>query len=266
MRTSTTSTSILARLGASVVAALVLFAAPVLAQARGPSSDQAAVAAYRADDLESARTLWLDALQAGADELPDAERARLCYNLGNVAGRREQQLEAVAWYTAALRLRPRDDDTWANLELARLEAGLEAADRGDLAATVERLLASLTDSESAWLALFGLVPLALALGYEALRGGRLGRWLALGALVLALSCALPWLRHRIESQREPVMVLAPDRVQVRSEPRSDAQRIEELSAGQVVARLDQLPGWVEVELDGRRRGWLRDSAVFDLGR
>jgi tetratricopeptide (TPR) repeat protein len=229
-------------------------------------SEQAAVAAYRADDLETARTLWLEALDSGADTLAAAERGRLCYNLGKVASRRGDSLEAVGWYTAALRLRPRDEDSWANLELERLNAGLGAADRGDLAATVERLLSSLTEPESSWLALFGLLPLALCLGFEALRGGRRWRWLSLFALGLALLCGLPWARHRLAAGSDPVLVLAEDRVPLRSEPRKDAERIGELAAGAIVDRRDALPEWTEVEFEGHRRGWLRGSAVFALRR
>jgi len=247
---------------------LCLFCLPAGAsqQAHEGGGDQAAIEAYRADDLETARALWLDLLKQGRASLPAAERARLCYDLGKVASRQARGLEAVGWYTAALRLRPRDGDTWSNLELARLEAGLEAADRGDLAATLERLLGAVTAPESSWLALLGLLPLALALGLEALRGGRPWRWLSLAALALAILCALPWARHRLEEGRDPVLILAKDRVSLYAEPRLDAERIGELPAGAITDRLDALPDWAEVEFEGRRRGWMRSSSVFTLRR
>lgn len=228
-------------------------------------TDQAAIAAYRAGDLETARSLWLETLSNEAD-LVASERARIAYNLGNSYLRENKALAAVGWFTASLRLRPRDADTWANLELARLAAGLEAADRGDLGATVNRLLSSLTNSESSWLALLALLPLAGALALEALRGTRASRWLSIVALLFAALALLPWCHHRLEAGRDPILIVSEEPISIRAEPRSDADRVAELKAGEIVQRVDELSGWTEVELSGRRRGWLRSEATFQLNR
>jgi tetratricopeptide (TPR) repeat protein len=252
-----------------LVAALVaLLLAPLAGARQGDleARDAAALEAYRAGDLETARVLWREVLEEGREVLPDGQRARLCYNLGNAAARREAWLAAAGWYTAALRLRPRDADAWANLELARLEAGLGAADRGDLRATVERLLSSLTAAESAWLALLGLLPLALALVGEALRGGSAWRLASWSALALALLLALPWLRHRLRTGGAEVFVVAEEGARARNEPRGDGTSVEELAPGDVHRRIDSLPGWVELELPAGRRGWVRESALLDLDR
>ncbi len=250
------------------ILALLLTLASGVARAQVESSapDSSAVAAYRDGDLETARHLWLEALEETEPALSDAERGRLCYNLGNLAAREEAHLEAVAWYTASLRLRPRDPDTWANLELARQRAELDPADRGDLAATVERLLGSWTPAEASWLALLGLLPLTVCLLLEALRGGRRWRWLALLAAGLTLICAGPWLRHALGAGDAPQMVLATDGAGVHAEPRADAERIAELDAAEVVLRTDGLPEWIEVQLDDDRRGWMRSEGLFPLSR
>jgi hypothetical protein len=129
---------------------------------QAPGFDQAAVDAYRRGDYAGAKSLWIATLETGRDEsgapLPDGERARILYDLGNAAFRAGEPLEAVGWYTASLRLRPRDAETWSNLEHARRTAKLEPADRGDLAATLGRLLTSITHVESQWLALAGAAP------------------------------------------------------------------------------------------------------------
>ncbi|MFT7670688.1 MAG: tetratricopeptide (TPR) repeat protein, partial [Planctomycetota bacterium] len=234
-------------------------------QEAGSAHGQEAVMAYRSGDLETARTLWSEELSLST-ELSSDERARLCYNIGNVCLRQDQALEAVGWYTAALRLRPRDIDTRSNLEMARLEAGLEAADRGDLGATVDRLLASWTTAESSWIALFGLLPLAIVLGFEALRGGRGARFAGMAALLVAVVSALPWAYNQLESGRDPVMVIAKKTVSIRSEPRQDADRVEELLVGEVVLRVDVMSDWTAVELSGRRRGWLPSAEAFALRR
>jgi tetratricopeptide (TPR) repeat protein len=228
--------------------------------------DALATAAYRSDDLSTARILWEEELQAVRDSADENQRARLCYNLGNLALRENHPLDAVAWFSASLRLRPRDSDTWSNLELARLNAGLDAADRGDLAATMDRLLTSWSKAESSWLALFGVLPLALALAFEALRGGRAARWLvALGLLVGAL-CGTPWLWNWLQAGNDPVMIVASENARALSEPRSDAPRVLELEAGEVLMRSDQTPGWVEVEAADGQRGWLRAEQAFALNR
>ncbi len=236
------------------------------AWAQGADSDALATEAYRSGDLSTARVLWEEELEQRGTSADDNQRARLCYNLGTLALRENRPMDAVAWYTSSLRLRPRDEDTWSNLELARLNAGLEAADRGDLKATVDRLLTSWTVAESSWLALMGWLPLALAMAFEALRGGRAGRWLMAGGLLVGLLTAAPWLWHRCEANSDPVMVVASESARARSEPRSDAPKVLELNAGEVLTRSDQTPGWVEVEAEDGTRGWLREEDAFALNR
>jgi len=234
---------------------------------RFTTCDRLATEAYRAGDHVTAEALWREALSAaGTQEVGDLERGRLLYNLGNALYRQGNLLVAVAWYTAALRLTPRDPDLWANLELARSEVDLEPADRGDLAATLNRLLESLTLPEAEWSAALALALLALALGGEALRGGLLWRRLATGALVVTLLASAPLLRHLAIEGTRPLLVVQEGGTQGRSEPRSDSAPLARLEAGQRVQRLDALPGWVRVEGAGDRPLWVREASVFDLAR
>ena len=228
--------------------------------------DQSTTAAYRSGDLSTARNLWEELLADDSAQLDDGQRGRLCYNLGTLALRESRHLDGVAWYSAALRLRPRDKDTWANLELARLEAGLEAADRGDLKATIDRLLSTWTAGESSLLALLGCLPLALALGYEALRGGRRSKAFVFLGLLLWLLALGPWVRHKATEGHRQVLVIAEKGGSARAEPRPDATRVEQLDAGTILRQLDEIPGWIEVEVDGKRRGWIEDLDLFPLNR
>jgi tetratricopeptide (TPR) repeat protein len=228
--------------------------------------DRAAVEAYRAGELDSARNQWLALLEEHQPPLAGDERARVLYDLGNVAARQDEWLEAVGWYTASLRLRPRDADAWANLEHARTQAGLDPADRGDLVDTLRRLMTALTPAERQWLALLALAPLALALAGEALRGSALWRRLAWAGLLLAALGAAPWIYGRATAGGDPVLVIAESGAPLRSEPRGDAAAIERAEVGAELERVDELPGWVRLELPDGTRGWTRAAAVFPLRR
>ncbi len=235
---------------------------PVLAQ----TIDAQAIDAYRSGDYDTARTLWVELLEAEPPVVRGAERARLLFNLGNLAVRTQQDLEAVGWYSASLRLRPRDADTRANLELARLNAELEPADRGDLKDTLARLLGSLTPGESRTFAWVALLPLAVCLLLEALRGGQALRWLCLGALGLAILGSLPLGYALATSMEAPVLIVEAGGAKARSEPRSDAERISVLEAGEPFDRIASYPGWVQLRLDGGKRGWVPETSVFVLDR
>lgn len=244
---------------------LALAIAPSLDQAAEPV-DRAAIEAYRAGDLASASSLWLQVLESDSPRVEGAERGRVLYDLGNVAARQGDWLEAVGWYTASLHLRPRDADTWANLEHARLSAELDPADRGDLVHTLKRLLSAPTRGESEWIALLALLPLAVCLGGEALRGGVLWRRGAWTALAFALLCSAPWVYGMATAGGDPMLVVAKQGAPVRSEPRNDAASIGRADAGVEVERVDELPGWVRVELADGTKGWTRAETVFALKR
>jgi tetratricopeptide (TPR) repeat protein len=216
-------------------------------------------------DYASARANWTAALQA-AHESSARERARLCKNLGNVAFRQERPLEAAAWFSAAIRLTPRDGDAWSNLELARAKAGLEPADRGDLEATFERVVHALTLAEAEWLALAAAAGIAVLLCLRALVFGRAAtRWLGLG-LVLAAFAVVPWCVQLFENQRDPVCVISTAGVPLQSEPRASATKVALLSAGARAQRLEELAGWVHLATEHGERGWVPAETVFALRR
>ncbi|MBL8863197.1 MAG: SH3 domain-containing protein [Planctomycetes bacterium] len=227
--------------------------------------DASAVAAYRAGDWSAARAEWT-ALLAAEPRAAGPERARLLGNLGNVAFREGRVLESVGWFTAALRHAPRDTGLWANLEHARRVAKLEPADRGDLRATLRRLLGAFTPAEARLLALGGLALLAAGLSFEALRGGRSGRRAALAGAALALALAAPWIHGAWTALDAPALIVAEARTAVRSEPRESAAVVAEGPAGAEVELVDALPGWAKVRLADATEGWIPEPAVFALAR
>ena len=253
--------------------ALLFCGSPSFAQSDAPrptdptgTIDAEAIAAYRAGDLETARTLWLELLERDPSPVTGPERGRLLYNLGNLAVRAKEDLEAVGWYTASLRVRPRDASTRANLEFARLNAELPPADRGDLSATFEVLLASLTRGESAWLALFALLPLLVTFAFEAFHGGRRWRWASVGAVCFALIGSIPLGYQILEADSDPVLVIASNGAAGRAEPRPEAEVVQSLEPGTKLERIDEFPGWVQLELDRSHQVWVPAREVFALAR
>lgn len=228
--------------------------------------DRAAVEAYRRQDFTSARQYWERCLADPQLQRSRAEKGRVLYDLGNVAYRQQQQLEAVGWYTAALQQRPRDGDTWHNLEQARSDAHLEPADRGDLYSSLERLATCLTLEESRALALGAALGWILFLAGEAFFGGRRWAWLARLSTLGMLACLVPWLVQGARADANELLVVAPAALELRSEPREDAARVLELAPGSRVRHLDELPDWIKVEDQGGRAGWARREALFALRR
>ncbi|HTF87202.1 MAG TPA: SH3 domain-containing protein [Planctomycetota bacterium] len=253
-------------------AVLLLFLCSAFAtQDRGPGEIeklyQQGLDAYSSPvpDYAAASASWTAALELtpGANA---AERARLCKSLGNVAFRQERPLEAAAWFSAAIRLTPRDSDAWANLELARTKAGLEPADRGDLAATFDRVVHSLSLAEAEWLALCAALGIASLIVLRALVFGRAAtRWLALSTALGALA-VVPWCVQLLESGRDPMFVISTAGVAVQSEPRAAATKVALLSAGARADRLEELAGWVRVATEHGERGWVPAETLLALRR
>jgi hypothetical protein len=261
-------------------AAFVPTSLPTFPPAVSPASfpgtrDQAAIDAYRHGDFDTAKSLWVAALESPAStdsklesKLAGSERARILYDLGNAAFRKGDTLEAVGWYTASLRLRPRDADTWKNLEHARATAKLEPADRGDLAATLHRIVTSLTRAESEWLAIAVALLWGGVLAGEALRGGRALRRLALLGTFVTTCSLVPLAYHAYRDGRDRVLVLDPSErgAEVKSEPRPDATVVGTVPSGEEVEREDELPGWVKIAQPGGASGWIPAPSAFTLAR
>ena len=227
-----------------------------------PELDAQALAAYRAEDFAVASELWQSAVDAGPGNA--RERARWMANLGNCAARQDDWTHAAAWFDASLRLRPRDAGTRKKLEFARNEAGWTPADRGDLASTTARVLGAFTEDEARWLALLGLLPLALALAGEALRGGRTWRRAIVVGLVLWAFSLAPCLHAQFTHGADPVVVVAESGAAARSEPRDSAERLERLESGTQWERVDALPDWTKLRGPGGRILWVPSADIFAL--
>lgn len=218
-----------------------------------------AVAAYREGDLETARSLWQAQLEDDA-----VSRADVLFNLGNVAFRQGRPLEAAAYYTACIRLEPRNQDAWTNLEFVRGEAGLEPADRGDLTSTARRLVSMLTLAEAERVLVFLTALWGAILAYEALRGGAFARRLAWAGFVVVALAAIPWAWQLSREGDAPYFVIGDDGAPLHAEPRDGATLLGRLLPAEEAERIDALPGWVRLRHPDGRTGWAEAETVMGL--
>lgn len=227
-----------------------------------PAGVDEGTARYRAGDHVGADEAWRAAFDAATSE---GERARLAYNLGNAAYRRGAPLEALGWYLASLARQPRDRAAHANLALARAEAGLPPADGGGLTASLTRAVGAFTAAEAGWLALGGVLVLACALAYEALRGGAHGRLVAALGFGVAAFAFGPLVVRALRPTGERALVIAADGLEGRSEPRGDAKGMAALEPGALVTVRDRYLDWVRVRVPGvEGESWVPAEGLFLL--
>lgn len=245
--------------------------APGLAEAN--ALFDAGLERWRASDVRGAEALWLRALEVAGPQPPLSHRQdtvldrwALCHNLGNAAFRDERPLEAVAWYRAALRHRPRELDTLDNLVLAERAAELPDDGEVDFVRSLMQLLELVSREEAPWLALVGLLPLGVILLAEALRGGRGWRWLSLLAVLSALTCLAPFLRYRLQESEPTVMVVDESGLERRREPLSERPVVGRWAPGTELRVVDRLADWHRLVDASGERGWVSSAGLFDLDR
>lgn len=232
---------------------------------------QAGVSAYRAGDYGEARRLWSDLLASAPKMLAPGhgqplhfDVGRLLYNLGNACLRCGQPLEALGAYSAASRLAPRDAALRANLARARAAAGLPEAPPPRLTRQLAAWLAWPTPAERRWMALLGLLPVALALLYEALAGGRGARRALAVCLLLAAGAAAPLFHELLGPSAPEVLVVSPGGAPLYSEPRLEARQVGQAAAGETLRELDALPGWRRVAGPTGPAAWTPAGGLFHL--
>lgn len=220
---------------------------------------------YRNGDYKQARTHWLAALESLSTEPGNEARiGQVCYNLGNAAYRDGEAMQAIAWYTAARKHIPRDADLLANLKFVRGELALPPEHSSGLISTLAASLRSWTRSESKNFALIGVLLLAAALLYEALRGGSRGRTLALLGVSLCSLLWLPFLRHCLAGDSSPQMVIAARGTNGRSEPRSDSKTLVHLEPTAIADHLDTWQDWTKLRAETGEEVWVSSKKVMSI--
>ncbi len=233
----------------------------------GEPSDAAAEEAYRRGDYGLAITLWQDQLDAQGEAAGTSRvRGDLCYNIANALYRSDQPMHAVAWYEAARRHMPRDEDLLANADFVRGELGLDPWQEGGLGATWMGWMRSWTPAEARRIALWAVLLWGLVLLAEAWRGGpwwRRAVWIG-GALTLLLW--LPWLRGLWAGDPPKAMIVSERGTSGRSEPRTSARSLVSLAPATPVDPLDAWQDWVKVRTPDGKEVWVGSEKVLSTWR
>ena len=207
---------------------------------------------------ESYQTLLAGGMASGA----------VYYNLGNALVKAGRPSEALWAYLKARTWVPRDADVHANLAYVQsvLQAGAEASVRPSARIRWLTFHQRFATRELAWWA--GLLSWAAALWWVLAAwwpaGYRLGR-LAAGLTTLGAAAALLALVvQTVWVDRVPTALTLRDRVEVRFGPQASATTHYTLPEGTQVRVLGQAEGWVQVEREDGRAGWVAEDAVRAL--
>jgi tetratricopeptide (TPR) repeat protein len=226
-------------------------------------------AADVAADFDSANRLYAEGKYAEAAGLYErlaaggAASPALWFNLGNAAFKAGQTGRAIAAYSRAERLEPRDPDVRANLQFARNQLGGGDSVRADWC---ERLLGRFT--LNGW-TLLATVFLWLWFGLLAAREWKPALKPALQNLTLAagVGAAAFWLCAGglwFDRHANPRAVVVDHDVVVRGGPLDAAQTVYTARDGVELTVLDERDDWLQVGDGHQRIGWLKRAAVQRL--
>jgi len=177
---------------------------------------------------------------------------------------------AILYYERALLLAPGADDIRANLDLARSRVvdRVNELPAFSLGGEWDRLMAGSDNDQWARRSLWAMLVLCLALaGWRLTHAGPV-RNLLLGGSGIALllflaSFALAYRRSAELAGSAQAIVMSP-RVDVRSEPRSNATALFVLHEGLKVTVLQQEGDWTEVRLPNGSVGWMPPASLVRI--
>lgn len=233
---------------------LAVFAAPAC-RAQPPSVAQAGTMYKEGKFVEAA--------QAYAElSASDPDNPYLHYNLGNAYFRANRLGRAVASYSRAFRLLPRDPDIRYNLNFAMKRAGEELVPAG-VPSALHRAYHLLSEAELKglcwallWLMLLGSSLYALARNMRPALKTHL-------ASAAGLLCALSlWLAARSFTSLSGAAVIVDGTAELRSGPGDNFSPSATVPEGRTVQVLDSNEGWEEVGLPREGiKGWVKSSSV-----
>ena len=217
-------------------------------------------AAYDARRYEEAVAAYEKVLGAGVVD------PRVLYNLGNAQYRLGRLGPAILAWERALRLDPADDDTRANLELARgqIRDRVGEPELQYPIRVVKETLEAIPAGSIAWVFLGFYVAAAAGFGLAIVSGSWLRRRLLLyvaAALTLCALCAGTALLYRGRQDAATLAIVLADRVDVRSGPGDENTILFTVHEGTRMELRSRLDVWVQVGLPNGLSGWVPAASV-----
>ena len=219
-------------------------------------------ALYRAGDFESARSRYLEAVSAGAQD------ARLYYNLGNACFKAGHIGDAVLWFERARRLEPRDEDIRANLDFVNaVKQDRETEEPNALWGALVAAIGFPTINElCVLLAVLAAAAVALSawrlLRPQPARGPLLAMTFSTAGAAGLVALLLAGRIYAQESTTEAVVVVR--EATARSGPDAAQTAVFVIHEGTKVQLSRREAGWALVRLPSGPLGWLPDSALMAI--
>jgi predicted negative regulator of RcsB-dependent stress response len=218
--------------------------------------------AYQTGDFDAAIEAYSTLVGAGIDN------PVLHYNLGNAYFKSGQLGMAIASYSRALRLDPRNDDVKANLEFAKqyMADKVDPTAISPIWAWYRSLALNYTANEWSVLASVLLISLSVVVGYMVWTRNNAAAFKAAAivlasVLVVVATCAGVNIRLNYFSPRASIVV---PEVSVKAGPGEDTGEQFVAHEGLTFNVLKQESGWYLGVFDNRLKGWIKVSDAVKI--
>lgn len=242
---------------ATLIMLMLMMTATAAAATAAKTSSEAADAAYKKGDYQTAIRQYGELLHGGVS-------SELYYNLGNAYYRTDNLTQAIIAYERALRLSPGDADIRHNLQIARSKTIDKITPESEMFfETWGRGLVFFT-SVDRW-AVGGLVSMAVALMLvlvylfmSPLLARKIGFYGAAALIVASILCHLFAWRQRTLLERHQRAVVVVPTLTVKNTPAPTGADGFVIHEGTRMELTDKsITGWWGIRLDDGREGWIR---------
>lgn len=219
--------------------------------------------AYKTGAYETALDLFLEVDSA-------AEGSAINYNLGNVYFKLNNLPESILHYERALKFEPTNEDVRHNLKVvnALIVDRIESIPQSKLTLWWQEFKFSIGPSGWSWIAIsLAFIAVLMALTYSlsgnknTKRTGFFGALICLALMLSSLLLASQALTHREQSTHG---IIFSDKVDVRSEPRSESTQVFVLHAGTKVRLISKDGEWFNVEIASGSKGWVQLGDLTEI--
>ncbi len=219
---------------------------------------------YGQSKFEEATQMYETLVQEGL------ESHELYFNLGNAYYRTEKYAKAVLNYERALLVRPNDEATLANLEIAHQYVGdkVEAVPEFFLNIWFRSFYRSLTPSTWAVLSMIffigAITGLSLYFFSQIIRLRKMGFYVACFALFFTVASLFLGVQHNTYVSKHKYAIIYTSSLTVVSAPNDQGSELFVVHEGTKVKITKHLGEWSEIKLADGRVGWVKESDVIKI--